>query len=151
MLPRQGISQEDSFETLCLPATLESVAPLSQFIVERALSAGAPQNRLFELELILEELLTNAANHAYQREDRADAWVKVGIDCSRPERLQIRVENAGEPFDILGHPAPDVASPLENREVGGLGVHLVREIAVNARHEIMRGDVNRFSFELPAT
>ena len=56
MLPRQEISQDDSFQTLCLPATLESVAPLSKFIVDRALSAGVLQKRLFELELVLAEL-----------------------------------------------------------------------------------------------
>jgi anti-sigma regulatory factor (Ser/Thr protein kinase) len=151
MLPRQEISQDDSFQTLCLPATLESVAPLSKFIVDRALSAGVLQKRLFELELVLEELLTNAAIHAYRQEDRADSWIKVGIDCTRPDRLQIRVDDAGAPFDIMAHPTPEVTSALEDRQVGGLGVHLVRQIAVNARYEIMGGNVNRFSFELPAT
>jgi serine/threonine-protein kinase RsbW len=45
----------------------------------------------------------------------------------REARLELRDD--GQPFDPLGAPAPDLESPMEERGLGGLGIHLVKELA----------------------
>lgn len=143
---------EGNFNVFCLRATRENVHQLSEFVLSQAKAAGLPENRLFELEVILEEILCNTADHAYQDRNRSDGWVKVGIDPSTEKGiLHLKVEDAGIHFDVLSHPPPDTESPLLERPIGGLGLHLFRQLAVNFRYERTPDGLNRLSFEIPIT
>jgi serine/threonine-protein kinase RsbW len=53
--------------------------------------------------------------------------IAVRCTCTGKE-LVAEVEDDGRPFNPLLHPAPDLTVPLEERPVGGLGIHLVRNL-----------------------
>jgi serine/threonine-protein kinase RsbW len=87
---------------------------------------------LFELNLILEEVLANVIAYAYG--DNQQHEIMVQADLSDGE-LVIAVEDDGRPFNPLQVPPPDLERPLAQRKVGGLGLHLVRELTSSIEYD----------------
>jgi serine/threonine-protein kinase RsbW len=79
----------------------------------------------FAVNLALEELVTNVINHGYK--GLADQRIAVEVIIG-PDEVTARVEDWGPPFDPLQAPSPDTAAPLDEREVGGLGIHLSKQM-----------------------
>jgi serine/threonine-protein kinase RsbW len=104
-----------------LPALLDAI--------ERALSDQGiePAVRL-DLRLIAEEVVSNAMD--YGGSPPSEPQHQIVVDIRRVgEQLHVEFRDSGQPFDPLGLPPPDLESDVLDRPVGGLGVHLVRQIA----------------------
>jgi len=95
----------------------------------QVLSFGREQNLpdelVWEIRLVLEEVVTNIISHGYA--DRAAHAIEVSIVNSASD-ITLSVRDDAQPFNLLEHPLPDLTIPLEERGVGGMGVHIVREI-----------------------
>ena len=80
---------------------------------------------LFRVHLVLEELVLNIIDYGF--DDGKDDHELEVILMSEDDNLTIEITDDGIPFDPL-HDAkiPDTDAPLEDRPIGGLGVHLVR-------------------------
>lgn len=76
-----------------------------------------------QLELVLEELITNIVNHAYPDKRQGHiACILLLIERT----LLIKISDDGDPFDPFSLPAPDLSLSIAERPIGGLGVHLIR-------------------------
>lgn len=110
---------------------LEELAPLRHavdaFARERGL--GAQQGR--ELELVLEEIVTNLIRHGYDDDDVHEILVRLELEG---DRLVIRVEDDGRSFDPATARTPETDAPIRDRPVGGLGLHLVRSFVDDLDH-----------------
>jgi serine/threonine-protein kinase RsbW len=82
---------------------------------------------IFEINLALDEVLTNVVSYAYADDGVHHITVNLSITPDRSAVL-LRVEDDGRPFDPTAATAPDLNLPLEQRPVGGLGIHLVRQL-----------------------
>ena len=78
---------------------------------------------LLELDLAAEELFTNIVSYGFK--DDQEHQISVQITCEGGE-LVLRIEDDGVPFNPFGLETPDVSAPMAEREIGGLGIHLVR-------------------------
>jgi len=79
----------------------------------------------YQLNLALDEIVSNVIRHGWKDEGEHQLFVQV----SRTENeLTVEVEDYAVPFNPLEAPVPDITKPLEERPVGGLGIHLVRQI-----------------------
>jgi len=87
-----------------------------------AAAKGIETLTIRELHAVFDELLSNIVRYAYLDEENHD--IEVVIDASS-ERLKITIEDDGMPFNPLEADKPDTSSPLEERPIGGLGIHLV--------------------------
>jgi anti-sigma regulatory factor (Ser/Thr protein kinase) len=97
-----------------------------------------PRDR-FVLNLVVDEIATNAIEHAYPQGEAQDIELRVRIDAH--QRLVIQLEDRGVEFNPLDRlPAP-LDAPLEERDIGGLGIHLVRESVDDMAYE-RRGPAN---------
>lgn len=76
------------------------------------------------LQLALEEHLTNILSHAY--DDTREHQIKVRVQLN-PGELRVEVEDDGRPFNPLEWSAPDLSKPIEERPIGGLGIHMMRK------------------------
>lgn len=106
--------------------------------LEAALRAAAlPDDVVLELLLAAEEVLTNVASYAH--EDGAEHWVRVTLDRAA-DGLTLRFADDGRPFDPLAAAPPDLASPVGERPIGGLGIHLVRSLVDRAEYARVGGE-----------
>ena len=117
------------------------VTEIKKFCREHSLS----QEVEFDLNLVLEELFTNSVNHG------GCAGMQDAIEIRlRLEGDAVRVEFAdrGRPFNPSEAPVPDLEAALEDRSLGGLGVHLVRQIVRGLEYR-RAGGWNRVTMRLP--
>ena len=105
-----------------------------------ALEHGLPTKAAFELHLALDEWLTNVISYGY--EDGDPHTIRVCLQ-REPAGVALEVEDDGRPFDPLSVAPPDLDRPLEERPIGGLGIHLVRKVMDRLAYE-RRGDKNIF-------
>lgn len=92
-------------------------------VEEFAQQQGWPDGVVFKVNLVLEELVVNAMTHGGQA-DRAEIEVTV---TSGDDLISISISDNGVAFDPLNDaPEPETTGSIEDRGVGGLGVHLVR-------------------------
>lgn len=80
---------------------------------------------VFEITLALDEVLTNVIWYAYDGEGEREILVRFGVDG---DDVVVEVEDDGKPFDPLavGGVESELERPVHERQVGGLGIHLVR-------------------------
>ena len=100
--------------------------------------AGAPMTAVSAVMIAADEVLSNVLTHGGAAEVSLAARVRDG-------RVSVEVVDDGAPFDPTATAAPDTDAALEDREVGGLGVHLVRELMDEVRYERTAGR-NKLSF-----
>jgi len=107
---------------------------LENFCVQLGLSAKCH----CEIDLVSEELFTNIISYGYR--DDAEHWIKMTISYAHGI-LTMRIEDDGIPFNPLEAKSPDLDSSLEERSIGGLGVHLAKHFTKDVVYE-RRGDKN---------
>lgn len=87
---------------------------------------GAPAALVASFGLMLDELLTNVAMHAYQGRGGP---VSVLLEFIAPAQLRAVLRDEGPAYDPTAAANVDVNASIEEREIGGLGVHFVRSLA----------------------
>ena len=121
-----------------LRSQLEELARALDRIEDLLLQQAAERDLVSEIRLIAEEGLANIVRHAYQPEEEGE--IEVVLALSETEvRLELR--DSGRPFNPLEHPEPDLEAPIEERPLGGLGVHLIRSLT-DAQTYTRQGKVN---------
>ncbi len=102
---------------------LEEVqAAVERFAEREDLSTKAS----YALSLCLEELLTNVVMHG----GGPEKGTTIGLVMLREgDQVRVTIEDNGMAYDPTETPEPDLDALLEDRPIGGLGVHLVRELA----------------------
>jgi sigma-B regulation protein RsbU (phosphoserine phosphatase) len=99
-------------------------------IVEEQFSSFAQENALPEvirqsISIVLDEMLNNIISYAYQGEKEKE--IEVGFELSG-KRLVLTIKDSGVPFNPFGQETPDISAPIAEREIGGLGIHMVRNL-----------------------
>ena len=103
---------------------------------------GIPAAIAFNFELALDEILTNVISYAFTENERHE--IEVRIHCGVGELIMELIDD-GKPFDPLSVPPPDTTAPLEDREIGGLGIHMVKTVMDSVAYQ---RDGNRNHLEL---
>ena len=113
-------------DELRLEPLLSEIPRLIEWVEARCAAAGVAGDIAMKLALALEEAVANVIRH--------------GLPGSpSPHRIAVRLEigsamvaaeiiDNGRPFDPTGAPPPDLSLPLEERQPGGLGIYLMREL-----------------------
>jgi len=84
-----------------------------------------PATIAMKFNVIFDELLSNIVTYAYSDDDEHDIEVRMEV---AGKRLTVTVTDDGVPFNPLHAEAPDIDASLEERKIGGLGIHLVRNL-----------------------
>jgi anti-sigma regulatory factor (Ser/Thr protein kinase) len=86
---------------------------------------GLVEDDVAGLEVALDEILTNQVNYGYRDGLRHEVLVSM---TAEPGRLELEIRDDGAPFDPLSVPEPDLSADLDERQIGGLGMHFVRSL-----------------------
>jgi serine/threonine-protein kinase RsbW len=124
---------------LTVPGTLDSLKPIRDYVINATTTAGLNKVLANRLRLAVDEIVTNSIVHGYDEAGiEGDIRIEADID---DERLMIVVEDSGPHYDPTQHNLPtqeDLSSPLDTRDIGGLGIYL----AVNSIDEFRFEHVN---------
>lgn len=93
---------------------------VSNWCRANAVSPGAE----FQINLALDEVVSNVIHHGWKDNSEHHMCVRL---FRLDDELRVEVEDDATSFNPLEVPSPDVDQPLEERAVGGLGIHLVRQ------------------------
>jgi serine/threonine-protein kinase RsbW len=110
---------------LRLPNELAAMAGLAAAVERFAAENALPVAVVNALQVAVDEAVSNAINHGYAAGARGEIAVRLR---RRPDRVELEIEDDGTPFDPLQAPAPDLTLSLDERPIGGLGIHLIRKL-----------------------
>ena len=101
------------------------------FVAECAEEQGFRPKRIQEIQLAAEEALVNIFNYAYP--ENRDGEVRIQCTPGNTDHLVIEFRDKGIPYEFEGLGNPDVSAPMAEREIGGLGIFLIRKMVDNVR------------------
>ena len=128
---------KSSSEELTVEATLDNLANVMDFCVAPLEDMDAPTKIQFSLNLVVEEIFVNVANYAYKPQTGSLAIVRT-VENS-PLAIVLRFIDSGVPYNPLEKPDPDVTQSLEERQIGGLGIFLVKKNVDDIAYEYTNG------------
>ena len=101
-------------------------------------SADVPFSGIYLANLTVEELVTNCIKYGYAGIDTTDKGIDVAISIVGGE-LRIILSDDASPFDPLEQAAPDLSLPIEERPIGGLGIHMLRQMSTGFAYAFENG------------
>lgn len=122
----------DTLLELVLKNELEELKRLDLSVTEYCTSHGFSSEIHFALKLSLEEVVANVISYGYM--DDLEHSIIVKLDQSDGS-IVIHVEDDGTAFNPLEQTPPDIDAPVEERPIGGLGIHLVRHYMDSLEYE----------------
>lgn len=137
-------------DALRLPAAVAELPRIRDYVLERTRRSAIGPDTQSRIDLVLEELLLNVANHAYGSGIGDVEAACFERDDGGARRFCLRLRDWGAPFDPLAHTAPSLEGGVEGRAVGGMGILLVTRNADTLNYE-RAGDANVVTacFDLP--
>ena len=128
---------------LTTEAVTENLQSVMDFVNDSLSDKGCSAKTLYQMELVLEEIFINIASYAYEGDERP---VVLSIDFEEdPLAAIVTFKDKGAPYNPLSRNDPNLALKLENREIGGLGIFLVKKNVDAIWYEHVNGE-NVLSF-----
>ncbi|MFO1418410.1 MAG: ATP-binding protein [Methylotetracoccus sp.] len=93
--------------------------------------AGIPVESMYRLLLVVEEVVTNAIKYGYA--DARSGRIAVSLSTSSGV-AHVEVADDGDPFDPTQAPPPVIGASVEEQPIGGLGLHLIKELSDTVRY-----------------
>ena len=110
---------------LTLPNDIETIPQLNAFIDGFCEERGIGMDIAVRLNLAVEEAVVNVMNYAYP--EGTVGYVDIDMDADE-KAVTVILSDTGIPFDPTKKEKVDTTLSAEERPIGGLGIHLVREI-----------------------
>ena len=110
---------------LTVDAVVENIARVTDFVDGQLEELGCPVKAQMQIDIAIDELFGNIAHYAYNPEVGA-ATVRVEV-VEEPLSVVVSFIDHGVPYDPLAKEDPDVGLSLEEREIGGLGIYMVKK------------------------
>ena len=130
---------EDAPENeLHVAAKEESLPEVQDFIEQRLMAADCPMKTVMQITLAAEEIFVNIAKHAYAP-GTGDAYVRVEVRDD-PKEAYITFIDSGIAYDPMKKADPDVTLSAEDRQIGGLGIYMVKQLIDNIHYEYIEGE-----------
>ncbi len=127
-------------ERITCPATRDSLRPLLQFVERACGSAGLDVEETMAVRVAAEEICTNVILHGYAAGEGGPITVDFTADA---DRVLVTIEDRCAPFDPRTIATPAVTTDWVDRPIGGMGLHLVRSLMDDVRHELIDEGGNR--------
>ena len=130
------VAEDEHRLVISITNQLDDVAVVDDRFAALAAEAGLPKSVARKVRLACDELLNNIISYAYA--DGGEHEIQVAIHVMS-DRLTITISDDGAPFNPFQQAAPDTSAPLDERAIGGLGIHLVRTVMNKATYNRRSG------------
>lgn len=122
---------------LTINATVENIETVTSFVDEQLEELGCPMKAQMQIDIAIDELFSNIAHYAYNPEV-GPATVRVEVTRD-PLAVVVTFIDKGKQYDPLAKEDPDVTLSAEERDIGGLGIYIVKKSMDDISYEYRDG------------
>ncbi len=122
---------------LDIEARAENLEKVIQFVDQELETADCPIKAQMQIEIAVEEIFINIANYAYNP-DTGSAVIRVEV-ADDPVSVKLVFIDKGVPYDPLAKKDPDITLSAEERDIGGLGIFMVKKNMDEIHYEYKDG------------
>lgn len=122
---------------MTITATVENIEKVTYFVNEQLEAIGCPMKAQMQIDVAIDELFGNIAHYAYNPET-GPATVRVEV-TEAPVSVIVTFIDHGIPYDPLKKDDPDLTLSADEREIGGLGIFMVKKTMDEITYEYRDG------------
>lgn len=114
------------------PAQFKFLDEIRDFVGDIARKGGFNEKEIYAIQLATDEAASNVIEHAYEGTPDAELEISCGM---QGDAITIVLRDHGKPFDPSSVRQPNLKADLSERQVGGLGIYLMRKLMDEVRYE----------------
>ena len=122
--------------SLTLSNDVQEVPRLAEFVDEACEATSLDMGMTIKMNLAIEEAVVNVMNYAYPTGTQGDVVIEAQ---ATDDWLKFIISDSGAPFDPTAKAEVDITLSAEERGIGGLGIHLIRQLMDNINYERIDG------------
>ena len=123
-------------KSIILANDISEITRLYEFIEEMGNDFSLSPDIVFNLNLVLEEAVVNVINYAYPKEEHQYIYLSATM---KDGSIVLVLTDTGKEFDPTAAPEADITLSADERQIGGLGIFLIRQIMNEVRYERIEG------------
>lgn len=123
-------------KSIILTNDISEVSKLYEFVEEIGNEFSLTPDVVFNLNLVLEEAVVNVINYAYPKEEHQSIYLSATL---HEGTIVLILTDTGKEFDPTMAPDVDITLSADEREIGGLGIFLIRQIMNEVKYERIDG------------
>lgn len=125
----------DNKKAITVEASMEYLDKVTSFIEAFLEDYACPMKITMKILLCVEELYANVVNYAYGSKDGNCTIELAGKTYETENEVCICMRDQGVPFDPFAKEDPDITLSVDEREIGGLGIYMVKNIMDTVSYE----------------
>ena len=122
---------------LTVEATVDNLEKVTSFVNEQLENLSCPMKAQMQIDIAIDELFSNITYYADQPKT-GNATVQIEV-VNEPLAVVITFIDEGTPYDPLSRENPDTSLSAEERQIGGLGIYMVRKSMDEISYEYREG------------
>ena len=122
---------------MTIDAAVENIPAVTAFVEEQLEQYNCPMKAQMQIDIAIDELFSNIAQYAYTPKT-GKATVRVEV-TENPMAVVITFIDNGVPYDPLAKADPNVSLPADERQIGGLGIFMVKKSMDEISYEYKNG------------
>ena len=115
------------------PAALDQLEPVQMFVLSQLKGYAYSERVRAQLDVAVEEIFVNIARYAYPEDHMGRVTIRCRVD-QNPLRITVQFVDSGVPFDPLKKTDADITLSAEERQIGGLGILMVKRSMYEVRY-----------------
>jgi len=131
-------------KTWQIPNRMDALADAAKEVFDWLAGLPLSSRAKYSAGLAIEEMVTNIVKYGYDDASEHIIRIQITVDSSR---VTLVFEDDGHPFDPTQRPSPDIETIVESKQVGGLGIELVRRMCEKMIYERV-GNLNRITLRI---
>ena len=124
-------------KSITVEAKIENVDKVTEFVNEVLEEKECPLKVQMQLDVAIDEIFGNIAYYAYGKGSR-NATIQIEME-DNPPKITLTFIDQGIPYNPLESKDPDITLDIEDREIGGLGIFLVKKTMDELSYEYVDG------------
>ena len=122
---------------LTLPATVDNMDAVTDFVNEYLDEIGCPAKVQMKMAIVVDEIFSNIAHYAYGAAE-GDATVSVDYE-EETGSVILSFADSGKQYDPLANEDPDVTLSADDRQIGGMGIFMVKKMMDGITYDYVEG------------
>ena len=123
---------------ITIPAEKNNIDTINKFIDSEFKNYNYSEEFIRQIKIIVDEIFTNISSYAYTSDYSNSKNMKLTID-QNPDEILLRFEDSGVPYNPLLSKTPNITLSVEERNIGGLGLFLAKNMSDNIDYKYEHG------------